>query len=124
TGELRRTHQSIFGQMVNVSMCDRCRGEGNIIQDPCVECRGQGVVRVTRTLRVSIPAGIDDNSQIRLAAEGEPGPKGGPAGNLYLLVHVSRIGTSTARATSFWWSCRSTWRRRRSGMSLRSSHWT
>ena len=74
--------------MVNVSMCDRCRGEGNIIQDPCVECRGQGVVRVTRTLRVSIPAGIDDNSQIRLANEGEPGPKGGPAGNLYLLVHV------------------------------------
>ena len=74
--------------MVNVSMCDRCRGEGTIIQDPCVECRGQGVVRVTRTLRVSIPAGIDDNSQIRLANEGEPGPKGGPAGNLYLLVHV------------------------------------
>ena len=74
--------------MVNVSMCDRCRGEGTVIQDPCVECRGQGVVRVTRTLRVSIPAGIDDNSQIRLANEGEPGPKGGPAGNLYLLVHV------------------------------------
>ena len=88
TGELRRSHQSIFGQMVNVSMCDRCRGEGNIIQDPCVECRGQGVVRATRTLRVSIPAGIDDNSQIRLANEGEPGPAGGPAGNLYLLVHV------------------------------------
>jgi molecular chaperone DnaJ len=88
TGELRRSHQSIFGQMVNVSMCDRCRGEGNIIQDPCVECRGQGVVRATRTLRVSIPAGIDDNSQIRLANEGEPGPAGGPAGNLYLLIHV------------------------------------
>jgi molecular chaperone DnaJ len=88
SGELRRTHQSIFGQMVNVSMCDRCRGEGTLIQDPCVECRGQGVVRVTRTLRVSIPAGIDDNSQIRLGNEGEPGPHGGPAGHLYLLVHV------------------------------------
>src|SRR5215207_9044198 len=88
TGELRRTHQSMFGQMVNVSMCDRCRGEGNIIQDPCVECRGQGVVRIQRTLRVSIPAGIDDNSQIRLANEGEPGPKGGPSGNLFVLVHV------------------------------------
>jgi molecular chaperone DnaJ len=74
--------------MVNVSMCDRCRGEGTLIQDPCVECRGQGMVRVTRTLRVSIPAGIDDNSQIRLANEGEPGPHGGPAGHLYLLVHV------------------------------------
>lgn len=88
TGELRRTHQSIFGQMVNVSMCDRCRGEGTIIQDPCVECRGQGVVRTTSTLRISIPAGIDDNSQIRLANQGEPGPRGGPPGHLYLLVHV------------------------------------
>jgi molecular chaperone DnaJ len=88
TGEIRRTHQSIFGQMVNVSMCDRCRGEGTLIQDPCKECHGQGVVRVTRTLRVSIPAGIDDNSQIRLANEGEPGPRGGPSGHLYLVIHV------------------------------------
>lgn len=88
TGELRRTHQSIFGQMVNVSMCDRCRGEGTIIQDPCVECRGQGVVRTTSTLRISIPKGIDDNSQIRLANQGEPGPRGGPAGHLYLQIHV------------------------------------
>ncbi|MCC6175499.1 MAG: molecular chaperone DnaJ [Chloroflexi bacterium] len=88
TGELRRNHQSIFGQMVNVSMCDRCRGEGTIIQDPCAECRGQGVVRTTKTLRVQIPAGIDDNSQIRLSNEGEPGPRGGPPGHLFLMIHV------------------------------------
>ncbi len=88
TGELRRTQQSIFGQMVNVSMCDRCRGEGTLIQDPCKQCRGQGMVRTTKTIRVSIPAGIDDNSQIRLAEEGEPGPRGGPPGHLYLVVHV------------------------------------
>ncbi|MBA2450375.1 MAG: molecular chaperone DnaJ [Chloroflexi bacterium] len=88
TGELRRAQQSIFGQMVNVSMCDRCRGEGTLVQDPCRECRGQGSVRATKTLRVNIPAGIDDNSQIRLSNEGEPGPRGGPPGHLYLVIHV------------------------------------
>jgi molecular chaperone DnaJ len=88
TGEIRRTQQSIFGQMVNVSMCDRCRGEGSLIQDPCKECRGQGMVRVVKTLQVSIPAGIDDSSQIRLSNEGEPGPRGGPPGHLYLVIHV------------------------------------
>jgi molecular chaperone DnaJ len=88
TGEIRRTQQSIFGQMVNVSMCDRCRGEGSLIQDPCRECRGQGAVRVVKTLQVSIPAGIDDGSQIRLSNEGEPGPRGGPPGHLYLVIHV------------------------------------
>ena len=87
TGELRRTHQSIFGQMVNVSMCDRClvRADhpGSVRRVP-----GPGVVRVTRTLRVSIPVSIDDNSQIRLAGEGEPGLKAAWPSNLYLLVHV------------------------------------
>jgi molecular chaperone DnaJ len=88
TGEIRRAHQSIFGQMINVSMCDRCRGEGSLIQDPCRECRGQGMIRTEKTLRVSVPAGIDDNSQIRLSNEGEPGPRGGPPGHLYLHIHV------------------------------------
>ncbi len=90
TGEVRRAHQSIFGQMINVSMCDRCRGEGSLIQDPCRECRGTGMVRNTKSLRVSVPAGIDDNSQIRLSNEGEPGPRGGPPGHLYLHIHVDQ----------------------------------
>ena len=88
SGEIRRSHQSIFGQMVNVSMCERCRGEGSLIQDPCTKCRGQGAVRVNKTLQVSIPAGIDDGSQIRLSNEGEPGPRGGPPGHLYLVIRV------------------------------------
>ena len=88
SGEVRRVHQNLFGQFVNVSICDRCNGHGTLITDPCKECRGQGTVRVTRKLQVTIPAGIDDESQIRLAGEGEPGPNGGPPGNLYLVVHV------------------------------------
>lgn len=88
SGELRRVHQNFFGQFVNVSICDRCNGHGTIITDPCKECRGQGVVRIDRTLQVNIPGGIDDGSQIRLSNEGEPGANGGPPGHLYLVIHV------------------------------------
>src|SRR5439155_19328197 len=87
-GEIRRVHQNLFGQFVNVSICDRCNGHGTVITDPCGECRGQGTVRVTRKLKVNIPAGIDDDSQIRLTGEGDPSPNSGPAGNLYLVIHV------------------------------------
>lgn len=88
TGELRRVHQNFFGQFVNVSVCDRCQGQGTIITNPCKDCHGEGRVRTTRKLVVNVPAGVDDNAQIRLAGEGEPGPQGGPPGNLYVVVHV------------------------------------
>lgn len=88
TGELRRAHQSVFGQFVNVNICDRCQGEGKIITDPCSGCGGHGRSKVSRTLRLSIPAGIEDGQQIRLSGEGEPGPRGGPAGNLHVVIHV------------------------------------
>jgi molecular chaperone DnaJ len=88
SGELRRVQQSIFGQFVNVTLCDRCNGEGTVIADPCGECRGHGVVRATRTIRVSIPAGADDGLQIRLSGEGEAAPRGGVPGHLYVVLHV------------------------------------
>lgn len=87
-GEIRRVQQSIFGQFVNVSLCDRCHGEGTVIADPCVECQGRGVVRARKTLRVSIPAGADEGLQLRLSGEGEPAPRGGLPGHLYVVVHV------------------------------------
>ncbi len=88
TGELRRATQTVFGQFVNVSLCDRCQGEGRIITTPCSTCHGAGRVRVNKHLRVSVPAGIDDTSQIRLAGEGEPGAQGGTPGNLYINIRV------------------------------------
>jgi molecular chaperone DnaJ len=88
TGEVRRSQQSIFGQFVNVTMCERCRGEGRIIKDPCHECRGSGRVRKARTLSVRIPAGVDAGSQIRLSGEGDAGALGGGPGNLYVLLNV------------------------------------
>ncbi|HEY5344060.1 MAG TPA: molecular chaperone DnaJ [Solirubrobacteraceae bacterium] len=69
--------------------CSRCGGSGTIIEDPCPTCHGSGAVRTVKKLRVNIPAGVRDGGRIRLAGKGEPGPGGGPPGDLYLVVHVS-----------------------------------
>jgi molecular chaperone DnaJ len=79
----------MLGQMVNVSACPRCRGEGRIVEEPCPTCRGDGRTERNKTIKVTIPAGIDDGQQIRLSNEGESGPRGGPAGSLYVAVHVT-----------------------------------
>jgi molecular chaperone DnaJ len=79
----------MLGQMVNVSACPRCHGEGTIVETPCPTCRGDGRTERKRTLRVTIPPGIDEGHQIRLTNEGEVGPRGGPPGSLYVAVHVS-----------------------------------
>ncbi|MDQ3870186.1 MAG: molecular chaperone DnaJ [Chloroflexota bacterium] len=93
SGEFRQVRSTMIGQMVSVSPCPRCRGLGRVITDPCRECGGQGRVERKRTLRVTIPAGIDDGHQIRLSSEGEVGPRGGAAGNLYVVVHVDPHST-------------------------------
>jgi len=88
-GEVRSVRQTMLGQMVNVSACTRCNGEGRIVDQPCQPCRGEGRVQRHKALRVSIPPGIDEGHQIRLSGEGEAGPRGGPAGSLYVAVHVT-----------------------------------
>jgi molecular chaperone DnaJ len=74
--------------MVNVTTCGRCRGSGHVVEQACSTCRGEGRTERRRTLRVSVPAGIDDGHQIRLTGEGEAGPRGGVPGNLYVVTHV------------------------------------
>jgi molecular chaperone DnaJ len=68
--------------------CGQCGGSGNVVSDPCKDCRGQGRVAGETTLSVKIPAGVDTGTRVRLAGEGEPGESGGPAGDLYVVVHV------------------------------------
>ncbi len=68
--------------------CPACRGRGKQIKDPCPSCRGQGRVQKQKNLQVNIPAGVDNGDRIRLAGEGEAGPQGGPAGDLYVQVSV------------------------------------
>jgi len=69
--------------------CSRCGGSGMVIEDPCPTCKGSGAVRTVKRMRVNIPAGVRDGGRIRLAGKGEPGPGGGPPGDLYLVVHVA-----------------------------------
>ncbi len=88
TGEIRRVQQSIFGQFVNVTMCERCRGEGRVITTPCEKCRGQGRVRNNRRVVVNIPAGVDDGINVRVTGEGEVSARGGTPGNLYVILTV------------------------------------
>jgi molecular chaperone DnaJ len=88
SGEIRRVQQSIFGQFVNVTVCDRCRGEGSVITTPCEKCRGQGRVRNNRRVVVNIPAGVDDGINVRVTGEGEVSSRGGIPGNLYVILTV------------------------------------
>ena len=88
SGEVRRVQRSIFGQFVNIAPCGRCGGEGRVVGQPCRRCRGTGREKVGHRLKVSIPAGIESGSQIRLSGEGEMGRYGGPRGNLYVLLRV------------------------------------
>lgn len=88
SGQVRRAAQSLFGQVVNVTTCPSCRGEGRTIQKPCHSCRGQGRIEQRRRLQVRIPPGVDTGSQIRLVGEGEAGVRGGPPGDLYVVVRV------------------------------------
>jgi len=88
-GEIRTTRRTMLGQMVNVTACPVCQGEGKLVKEPCPTCHGEGRTERRRTLRVSVPAGIDEGHQIRLSNEGEVGRRGGPAGSLYVAVHVA-----------------------------------
>lgn len=87
-GEVRQTARSFFGTFTQVAMCPTCRGRGKIAQEPCLRCRGTGREVGAKTLRVHIPAGIDEGGTIKLAREGEAGEVSEPAGDLYVRVHV------------------------------------
>ena len=87
-GEVRQARQTILGSLVQVTTCPNCNGSGRVIRNSCKQCRGRGYERKSNKKVVSIPAGVDDGNQIRLAGEGQPGSNGGPRGNLYIEVKV------------------------------------
>lgn len=81
-----RVQQGFF---VVEQSCPVCQGKGEVISDPCPECHGEGRCEKHKTLSVNIPAGVDDGTRIRLSGEGEAGLHGGPAGDLYIFIHVT-----------------------------------
>lgn len=88
TGEVRQVRETPLGRFMNVGVCPRCRGEGEVIKTPCSHCMGRGTQRRTRTLTVDIPAGVEDGQRVKLAGEGEAGERGGPPGDLYVFLSV------------------------------------
>jgi molecular chaperone DnaJ len=88
-GQVRRAQQTILGQFMTTTPCSACGGEGVSITDPCPDCRGRGQVARNRTITVSIPGGIDDNSSLRLTGQGEASPDGGLAGNAYVRIIIA-----------------------------------
>ncbi|GAB3995440.1 molecular chaperone DnaJ [Nocardioides marmoraquaticus] len=87
-GEVQQVQRSFLGEVRTLRPCSACRGYGEIIPEPCRECSGDGRVRSRRTLTVKVPGGVDTGTRVQLPGEGEVGPGGGPAGDLYVEVQV------------------------------------
>nr|WP_295372874.1 molecular chaperone DnaJ [uncultured Sphingosinicella sp.] len=85
--------------------CPTCRGAGQVIADPCEHCRGDGRVEKQKSLQVRIPAGVDEGTRIRLSGEGEAGARGGPAGDLYIFIHLARHSVFERDGTTLFARC-------------------
>lgn len=88
SGQMQRVQRTIFGSFATVAACSSCGGEGKIIKNICPECRGRGVSARNHQMKVKIPAGVANGSQIRYAEEGDAGERGGSTGDLYLHLKV------------------------------------
>lgn len=89
-GQVQRRVRSLLGEVVTATPCPTCQGFGSTLPDECPECAGDGRVRTERTLKVKIPAGVSAGQRIHLAGQGEVGPGGGPAGDLYVEIRETR----------------------------------
>jgi molecular chaperone DnaJ len=88
TGQLQTVARTRFGQLVRTGLCDVCGGDGRVPEQPCGTCGGRGHKVDARTVRIDVPAGIADGQRIRVSGRGHAGQRGGPAGDLYVVVRV------------------------------------
>jgi molecular chaperone DnaJ len=93
TGQVRRVRQSLLGQMVTASPCQRCSGIGQVISTPCTKCKGEGRVIDTATYQIDVPAGVDTGATLRLSGRGAVGQRGGAVGDLYVHIRVAPHAT-------------------------------
>ncbi|KAM5578721.1 hypothetical protein ABKV19_008837 [Rosa sericea] len=90
-GQVMRTEQTPFGLFSQVSACPKCGGDGEVISEYCRKCSGEGRVRVKKSIKVKVPPGVSRGSILRVAGEGDAGPRGGPPGDLYVYLDVEEI---------------------------------
>lgn len=88
TGQVKVTQRTPFGQIQTARTCPTCHGEGRTVSSPCSTCHGQGKVRKVKTLKINVPEGSEDGLNLRLSGDGEAGTKGGPPGDLYIVLQV------------------------------------
>ncbi|MBF2057234.1 MAG: molecular chaperone DnaJ [Cyanobacterium sp. T60_A2020_053] len=89
-GQVRRATRTPFGSFAQVTVCPTCNGEGQIIEEKCESCGGQGRKQQNKKLKITIPAGVDNGTRLRVSGEGDAGLKGGPAGDLYVYLAVEK----------------------------------
>lgn len=88
SGQVRRATRTPFGSFTQVSVCPTCNGNGQVVEDKCDTCGGDGLNQVTKRLKITIPAGVDTGTRLRVSNEGDAGQKSGPAGDLYVYLYV------------------------------------
>jgi molecular chaperone DnaJ len=88
SGQTQRVARTRFGQLVRTAICDTCGGDGRVAESPCDTCRGRGMEARHQKVEVDVPAGISDGQRIRIAGRGHAGERGGPNGDLYVVVRV------------------------------------
>jgi molecular chaperone DnaJ len=89
TGQVRRATRTPFGSFTQVSACPTCNGTGEVIEDRCDVCGGSGQTQETKKLKITVPAGVDNGTRLRVSSEGDAGLRGGPAGDLYVYLFVA-----------------------------------
>jgi molecular chaperone DnaJ len=90
TGYQQERVQSFFGTMIRQKVCTQCQGRGEKPEKPCEKCHGQTRIKELKKLKIEIPAGIDDGQTLKLSGQGEAGPFGGPAGDLFITIYVKQ----------------------------------
>ena len=88
-GQVRRATRTPFGSFTQVSACPTCAGTGQVVEDKCDDCGGSGHKQVKKKLKITIPAGVDSGTRLRVSGEGDAGQRGGPAGDLYVYLFVN-----------------------------------
>jgi len=89
SGQIKVAQRTPFGQFQSIRTCTQCSGSGTVINEPCQTCHGKGRVNKRRSIKVKVPAGVEDGMRLRVAAEGDSGIRGGPPGDLYVVLHVA-----------------------------------
>jgi molecular chaperone DnaJ len=92
SGQVKHVQRSLLGQFINVTDCHKCGGTGSTVADPCGDCNGTGQVRGSETVKVKIPAGVSSGNYITIRGGGDRGERGGPAGDLYVIIDEEEDG--------------------------------